>query len=672
MRNLKRIGFVAVAVAVLAPASADAATSARTPPATVRAYVAALGRHDARGACALVDPSVSRSQGACRTSLETDVKILRARIEPGALTRGTRARVVVGLVVDDGAGAPNVPPRVSRTRLLLHRIDGRWRIVAAGAPIALGTSRPGSAAPDPAPAGTEAALRRLADDELLALSGNATMLCDLLARGAPLAGRDGGCVRVALGGLDAAGLAVRLARFTVHRTAPGRARLDVTAVATRAVHSARRPGYALRSRRWSDVVFAVRSGGRWALAKPSRSFYRALRLPAPADVGSPSATATWPDSDAAVPSLSERSAPPGCRTPLGLWALTCFSVDGLASGAGLVAWSAGYAASARPVAAGAAAGPTTTVATLDRQDERLWSVTGIAPVGDGALVIETGFGNLETRAIPIGRDGRPRGPVLLVAAGVTDGKFDNDVGGGSVVVPMPAGSATATVVTATRRIVRLGADGRPAGPGGMLANGLELGDGLLVGRSDGTLVWFRGGDGGDGIAVTALDASGSAVGAPVTQPTDAVALGPSFAAAEDAAGRVLVGWIDERADGRRTLRTWAYDPDAPGSTAPVPRAAWPAAGPGGDVTDDADLTDAVDVSALPDGGWGLAWSVGSGLWAGRLLPTGAWLAEPRLAAAAFLRTSLDARGFGLAGDTVAWIAPPAVAGVSQVRSSPLP
>jgi hypothetical protein len=664
--SVNRIGSVVAVLAVLVPATARAATPPRGPEAVARAYVAALGRHDAKGACALVDPRLWRSRGACRTSLETSVEILRARIEPGALARGTRARVVVGLVVGEDAAAHGVGPRVSRTRLLLRRTGGRWRVAAAGDPIALGGWRPGSPAPDPTPAGGTAALRRLADDELLALSGNAMLLCDLLAHGAPLAAGDGGCVRAGLGGLDAAGLAVRLAGFAAHVTAPGRARLDVTAVATRAVRSARRPGYALRSRRWPDTLFAVRSGGRWRLAKPSRSFYRALGLPAPADVGSPSATAVWPDAGPSIPSLSERTAPPGCRTPPALWALSCFHFDGLAAGAGLVAWSAGYAASARPVATGAAAGPTTTVAALGARDRRLWSVTGIAPAGDGALVIETGFGDLATRAVPVGRDGWPRGPVQPVDDGVTDGSFTNDVGAGAAVVPMPAGAATATVVTTTRRIVRLGADGRPAGPGGVLPNGLDLAGGLLVARADGTLLWFGAGDGGGGIAVTALDATGSPTGAPVTRPSDGTPIGTSFAAAQDAAGRVLVGWIEERAGGQEALREWVYDPAAPGSTAPATRAAWPRPGSGSDLPDD------VDVSALPDGSWGLAWSAGAGLWAGRLQPSGTWRADPRRVALPFLATLLEARGFGLASDTVAWIAPPAVAGLSQVRSAPLP
>jgi hypothetical protein len=660
--SLKRIGVVVVVVAVLAPATAHAATSSRTPTATVRAYVAALERHDAKGACALLDPGLWTSQRDCRANLQADATIRHVRIEPGALARGGRARVVVGLVVDEDALTHSLPLRAGRSRVLLRRIDGRWRIVAVGGPIALNTSGRETRAPDPVPAGA-AALRRLADDELLALSGNGKMLCDILADGAPLT--DEGCTRSASGLLDTTGLAVRLAGFAAHVTAPGRARLEITAVATRAGRSARRPGYVLHARRLSDVVFAVRSGGRWALAKPSRSFYRVLGVPAPADVGSPSATAVWPAADAAVPSLSERMAPPGCRTPLLLWAGSCLHFDGLGSGAGLVAWSAGYAASARPVAAGAAAGPTTIVAARDGQERRLWSVTGIAPVGDGALVIETGFGDLETRAIPVERDGRPRGPVQLVDLGVTDGSFDNNVGDGAVVVPMPAGTATATVLTATRKIVRLGADGRAVGPVAVLSESQELANGLLVGRPDGTFLWFAGDGDGAGITVMALDASGNPVGAPVTQPGGAV-LGPSFAAAEDAAGRVLVGWIEERADMRRTLRTWVSDPGAPGSTAPVSHANWPGAGSGSDVTDD------VDVSALPDGGWGLVWSVGPVLWAGRLLPTGAWLAQPRRVAAPFLGTLIKVRGFGLAGDTVAWLAPPAVAGLSQVRSAPLP
>jgi hypothetical protein len=659
--TVNRVGLVVAVVVALVPATAHAARPVRTPAETARAYVAALERHDIQDACSLLDSSTWTSRRSCPTTLEETPAIRRVRIEPGALTRGTRARVVVGLVVDDRPG----PPHVSRSRVLLRRIDGRWRIVVAGGPLAVGPWR-SATTPDPAPTGAAAALRRLADDELLALSGNGSMLCGLLARGAPLGGSGGGCARVDLYDRlnDGAELAARLARFAVRVTAPGRARLDITAVGTRAVRSARRPGYALRSRRWSDTLFAVRSGGRWKLAKPSRSLYLALGVPAPADVGSPSKTAVWPGGGEVVPSLSERTAP-GCETPSVLWAMTCFHFDGLASGAGLVAWSAGYEASARPVAAGVAAGTTATVAPRDRPAYRLWSVTGIAPVGDGALVIETGFGDPETRAIPVGRDGRPRGPVQMVD-GVTDGSSDDGLGSGAVVVPMPAGSATATVLTATDKIVRLGADGRPAGPAGTLEEDLNSAEGLLVGRADGTLLWFAAKKDGAGIAVTALDAGGNPVGDPVAQPGAGAPLGSSFAAAEDAAGRVFAGWIEEGPDHRRTLRTWVLDPSAPGATAPVSRVEWTGTGSGTEVTDD------VAVSALPDGGWGLALSGGSELVAGRLQPSGAWLARPQRVALGFSGTLLDAQGFGLAGDTVAWIAPPPVAGLSQVRSAPLP
>jgi hypothetical protein len=659
----KRIGSVAVAVAVLATATATAhaATSARTPVATVRAYVAALGRHDAEGACALVDPRLVRSRSDCSLDRATFRGVLRARIEPGALIRGTRARVVVDLVVDYDPQTHSLPLSVSRSRLLLRLVDGRWRIAAtAGRPLQLVVQGSGPVVPDPAPAGTAAALRRLADDELLALSGNAPMLCDLLRRGVLPSVRDE-CERAfPFDSLDAAGSAVRLAGLTAHLTAPGRARLEITAVATRAVRSTSRPGYALRARRWSDTVHAVRSGGRWKLVKPSRSFYRTLGLSPPADVDAPSATAVWPAGDMTVPSLSERATPPECRTPPLLWGPRCSHFDGLGAGAGLVAWSAGSGASARPVAAGAAAG---SVAALPGQERGFSAVTGIAPVGDGALVIETSFGDLATRAVPVGRDGRPRGPVQPVDEGRST-TSDNDVGERSVVVPMPGGAAGATVLTATRIILRLDADGRPTGPVGTLATGLDIGGGLLVARPDGTLLWFGAGPNGDGIAVTALDAGGNVVAAPATQTGAGAPLGTSFAAAEDAAGRMLVGWVEE-GGGRRTLRTWLYDPAAPGSTTPVSRAGWPSAR-----TDDADR---VDVTALPDGGWGLAWSAGAGVWADRLPSSGgAWVARPRRVAASFLGTHSGARGFALAGDTVAWIAPPAVAGLSQVRSTPLP
>jgi hypothetical protein len=658
---VNRVLVVAALAAASVAATAHATTPPRTPAATVRAYVAALAHHDAAGACALTDPSLWEARRPCRTALDASATIRRARLEPGGLTRGTRARVVVDLV---GGARATGRLSVSRTRVLLHRIGGRWRIAKAGAPLTLGRSRHGAAAPDPAPAGTTAALRRLADDELLTLSGNAELLCGLLASGAPLAGTDSGCVRVALTGLlDGAGVAVRLTRLATHVTAPGRARLDAGVVVTWAVRSARRPGYRLRTLRWSDVLFAVRSGGRWRLVKPSRSFYRVAGVPAPADVGSSSGGVEWPDDDASVPSLSQRAVPRGCQTPPPLWAMTCRNVDGLASGAGLVAWSAGYTASARPVAGGAAAGPVTAVAALDPHDRRLWSVAGVAAVGDGALVIEEGFGDAATRAVPVTRDGRPRGPARLVDAGVAD----DDGRGAPAVVPSAPGDATATVVTATRRIVRLGADGRIMGPAGALPDGQDLTRSLLVARLDGTFLWFGAGDGG-GLTVTLLDASGNPLGAPVARQGGASVLSGSLAAAQDAAGHVLVGWVEEGDQRRRTLRTWTYDPSAPASTAPVTRVSW--AGPSGS-EDDSDA-DRVDVSALPDGGWSVAWSQGSALWAAGLVPSGVWRAPPRRVATAFSTTLLQRRGFGLTGDTVAWIAPPAVAGLPQVRSAPLP
>src|SRR4051812_31892795 len=306
--------------------------------------------------------------------------------------------------------------------------------------------------------------------------------------------------------------------------------------------------------------------------------------------------------------------------------MTCWNLDGLASGAGLVAWSAGYTASARPVAGGAAAGPLMTVAAQDPHDRRLWSVAGVAAAGDGALVIEEGFGDAATRAVPVTRDGRPRGPAQLVDAGVAD----DDGRGAPAVVPSAPGDTEATVVTATRRIVRLGVDGRVTGPARALPEGQDLTRGLLVARLDGTFLWFGADDGG-GLAVTLLDASGNPLGAPVARQDGASVLSGSLAAVQDAAGYVLVGWVEEGDQRRRTLRTWTYDPFAPASTAPVTRASWTDSSGS---EDDADA-DRVDVSALPDGGWGVAWSQGSALWAAGLAPSGVWRAPPRRVATAF-------------------------------------
>jgi hypothetical protein len=590
--------------------------------------------------------------------------IVRARVEPGALTYSARARVVVDLVQRELGRAP----WAARSRVLLRHTGGRWRIVETGALPGISPTFARRSPSDVWPSGTGAALRRLADDELLAVSGNELMLCDLLAPGAPLGARDGGCHLAGLFGfLDDFGYDVRADRVTIHRTGPDRARLEVALTIREAVRTKAKPGWAVRLHRAPDTLYAVRSSGRWRLAKLSRRAYTMLGVRPPDDVDAPSSTATWPFAE--VPSLSERPVPIECRRPPGVWADGCQRVAGFATGGGLVTWSLLNPGPVltRPVAAGQATGAIADASPLPGTGGRLWSPVGVMPLADGALVFERDLtGKHGLRAVPVGSDGRARGDAQVVGQDVDNQDEPVRFVRGSL------GATTATVLLASGELVRLGVDGRRIGTAATVKGGTDT---QFLARPDGSLLEIAP-DGEGGMEVVARGADGTPSGvlatrAPVASGSEVAAV----AGAQAAGGRVLVVWIEADDHDRGIVRAWGLDPATPAASAPVTIATLQQAVDAQVLTLPND--EVLVAEALPAGGWGIAWrwtpkTGGSELWASRLDDAGAPVAAPRRVTQRLADTALGRAGFGLAGDTVAFVEWPQVAGLQQVRAAPLP
>jgi hypothetical protein len=656
------------------PASADGARGAQG---TVRAYAAAVAARDGGRICALLDAHAFSTARSCRSSVRLDLRVdrpARVRVE-GVLARGARARAVVDLVTiaSGGRGA-----QVSRARMLLRRVHGRWRVVDSGALPGISPYAGARAGDDPQPAAPARALRRLADDELLALSGNGAMLCGLLAPGAPLGGPRGACRSAAYAFEAPGGRALRLARYAEHRLGAGRARLDVTIAAQRAVATRRRPGFVLRTALRRDTLYAVRAGGRWRLVKPSRAFYLAAGQPPPSDVASPAPTATWPADDPALPSLTETPAAPACRVPPALWGgHACGRVDALAGapgpGGGRVAWSLGFSTRTRAVTAGGAAAPAVAADPPPAGGED-WHVVdhGLVAVAGGTLLVEEDEARRAVRVLALDDAGRARGPARVLDPGVEN----PDDGDDPVVAAGPPDAATAVVVLGSSKAVRVGPDGGPAGPAVALGDAAAY-DAAVAVLPDGALAAIDTSQ--DGARVRRLGPDGRPAGAVVVQPPQAgatvVSRGPAVAVAPD--GRVLVVWRERRGAGHVDLRGWVYDPAAPAAAAPL-TIAQVAYRP--DPRDD-EYSDVhpqeIEVGPLPGGGWGVAYgdpgpSAAVGLWAVRLAAAGAPAAPARPVADRLFGAGYSGSAFALAGDTLAWAAPPRVAGVLQVRSAALP
>ena len=648
------------------PIAADAAPPSRSPVETVTAYLAALRAGETGRACALLAPDRRVSLVDCRARLkELDpASIVRASIEPGALTRGARARVIVDLVRRE----PGRDPWAARSRMLLRRTGGRWRIVVTGALPGISPTSVRRSPSDVWPSATGAALRRLADDELLAVSGNELMLCDLLAPGAPLGRRDGACRLAGLFGfLDDLDYAARTDRVTIHRTGPDRARLKVALTILEVVRTKAKPGWAVRPHRTTDMLYAVRASGRWKLAKLSRRAYTMLGVRPPDDVDGPSSTATWPFSE--VPSLSERSVPIECRRPPGVWADRCQRVAGFAAGGGLVTWSLLNPGPVltRPVAAGQATGAIADASPLEGTGGRLWSPVGVMPLADGALVFEEDLTrNTGLRAVPVGLDGRARGDAQVV------GQHANNQDEPVRFVRGPLGATTATVLLASGELVRLGVDGRRIGTPATVKGATET---QFLARPDGSLLEIAP-DGEGGLEVVARGADGSPLAVLATQAP--VASGSEVAAvagAQAAGGRGLVAWIEADDHGHGIVRAWAFDPATPAASTPV-TIAMPAQVVDAQVLIQPD-DEVLVADALSGGGWGLAWRWtpkigGSELWVSRLDAAGAPAATARRVTQRLADTALGRAGFALAGDSVAFIEWPEIAGLQQVRAAPLP
>ncbi|WP_445150017.1 hypothetical protein [Baekduia sp. Peel2402] len=657
MSRMHWMGTVFAIGALAAPASAQAKTAPRTPEATVRAYLAAVDRGDAQTVCAMSQRPASVPMANCRGWVSGELKALslrRVRIAP-VLRRGSLARTVVETVAIE-SGRPDA----IRARVVLGHAGGRWRVISAGA--LPGT--PTTSTTDLAPKGRAAALRRLADDELLALSGN-DFLCDLLAPGAPLGGQAGACRAFPT---DLPGT-LRLAGLVVHLSGASRARLDARIAITRTVRTGRK-GYALRTRRTTDTLQAVRVKGRWRLVKPSRAFYRAVGVDPPIDVDAPTATATWP-APAARPSVSGRAVPATCLTPPPLWSRRdCADFNTIVAaprpgGGALVGWTTGLKNAVRTVVDGAPVGP---VVAEDADSRRDWMLVdgGLVALAGGLLAIEQDVATMSVRAIPLDADGHPRGPAQVVDRGVSN----PEDGAEPTILAAPPNAAAATIVTGKGMLVRIGADGR------RVAADVRFGEdsGQPVVLADGALVLFGGSRSG-GIAVVRLTGDGRSTGPEVSQPP-VLPMVETQVAAVAADGRVLFLW-SERGETRAVVRAWVYDPSAPLDRAPVTLADFRLRKAVEDDGSSFDATAHLAASALPGGGWGVAFlhpqaRDGDGTVRGlRLDVAGTPLGSPRAVPGAVARTGYG-RTMTLAGDTLAWVEPLPEVGLPQVQAAPLP
>jgi hypothetical protein len=547
-------------------------------------------------------------------------------------------------------------------------------LVAAGVTLASAGTASGAA---PA-AGRSAALRLLAADELSALSrGDAGLMCRILARDAPM--KHGGqppCSRIpAQDDRDDLPMKLRLRAITIRAANATHARLDITATAAQVTGRQGR----LRSHTVHDALRAVRIGGAWRLAKPSGLFYLMVGAPAPGDLAAAAATATWPVPDEHQPSVSEQPLLEPCRVPPPLApasvcpAITTLDLAEGVDGGAVSAWTTEtwdgtpVQVLTRPLTAGAGAG-----ARLDAHepgdpvDE--WSVAddGLVATARGALLFEHPQAGAGLRAIPLDARGAVRGPAQTVQrsdAGGADGATD------FVAVTSPH-ATTAAVLLQTyddpdrvqTLLARLTPEGTPAGPRVPVSDVGYTGDQIAAAAlPDGELLRVDAVN--RQITVSHLGPDAHRIGAAAARPVPDMLGRPAVAVGDD--GRVLVAW-DRRDDHERTSTwAWAVDPSSVGAGAPV-RVATAPAPPNGEWAG----SSIVAVAVGRDGGWTLAATRQAG---GARRPA----SVVRLDAAGRpagppVPVAGDVDGLAVAGDTVAWIAPPQIAGLPQVRAAPLP
>ncbi|MET0604067.1 MAG: hypothetical protein ABW167_18940 [Baekduia sp.] len=587
-------------------------------------------------------------------------------------------------------------PRAFRNVVLLRRTATKWLVTATGQLPGVDVGVVGGRH-DPRPDGRTATLRRLADDELIAISGGGDgLMCRVLAPGAPFGispGRPFGACR-GVGRADQPDgppQRFRLTRYAAHLTDSAHARLEVTIVASRAVAAKRRPGYRMVARTVRDTMHAVRRGKRWLLAKPSRAFYLGLGAPVPEDVASPVPTATWPRPDAALPSITETPVATACRVPPPLvsYALcpnvAAIAASARAGGGASVAWSRFLdVPMTRPVAAGAPAGPALVAraASDGELDEEIWFVAagGMVDVDGGSLLIEGSISGAGVRALPLDSVGAVRGPAQIITP-LQDGSGESPEL--LVAVGAPGATGASVLVPANNggvMVVRLASDGRPSGPRVPLAGVRDL-DGLAAAAAlpDGGLLLVGPSEGFNGFGVRRFGADGRPIGAEVVQraqPDRNLVQAPALAV--DPAGRVLVAWKEVDDHRHATVHAWVVDPIAPAAATSVVVGAIRSALLLVDLDGVRDSApDAIAATALSAGGWGLAGTeyVAGGRsagWAARLDAAGAVAVAPRRVTDRVGDTDYSGGGLTVAGDTVFWISPPLVAGIGQIRAAQLP
>jgi hypothetical protein len=546
-------------------------------------------------------------------------------------------------------------------------------LVAAVATLASTATAPAGAA-----TGRTAALRQLATDELSALSrGDAHLMCRILAPDAPM--KHGGqppCSRIpAQDDRDDLPTKLRLRAITIRVSGATYARLDIKATAAQVTKRRGR----LTTHTVHDVLRAVRTGGAWRLAKPSGLFYLMVGAPAPSDLAAAAPTATWPVPDEHQPSVSEQPLLAPCRVPPPLApSAVCPTITTLdlaegADGGAVSAWTTQtrdgtpVQVLTRPLTAGAGVG-----ALLDAHgpgdpvDE--WSLVddGLVATVRGALLFEHAQAGTGLRAIPLDARGAVRGPAQTIE------RFSVDGGDGATafVAATPPQATTAAVLLQTyddpdeplTLLARLTPEGTPAGPKVPVSDVGYTGDQIAAAAlPNGGLLLVDAVN--RQITVSHLGPDGRRIGAAAVRPVPDMLSRPAVAVGDD--GRVLVAWEQSDDHRRASIRAWAVDPSSVGSGTPVRVATAPAA-PDGKWPQ----TGIVALAAARDGGWTLAATRQAA--AGRRSTTAVRLDATGRPIGSPTPVAGDVDALAVAGDTVAWIAPPQIAGLPQIRAAPLP
>ncbi len=284
---------------------------------------------------------------------------------------------------------------------------------------------------DPWPRRRGAALRRVADDQLVALSGGGDhLLCRLLAPGAPFGTSRGACSNAGRT-LGARQSAQTLPPLPLRATSPTTITLGSMSRSCRSGGGDETPARCTGSSRGACATrcrdprpppLAVGQAVARLLLRPGRVRTERRRLGEPdGDMAKPGHRPPVDQRDA-VDGGVQGPAVAGAQQRLP--ATRRASDRPKAVGGALLAWSTAVAEpvlATRSIAAGTATGPAAVVrdAADAADDDDIWTVVdgGLVAVSGGTLLIEQSLTSGAVRALPLNADGAVRGPASRRAGG---------------------------------------------------------------------------------------------------------------------------------------------------------------------------------------------------------------------------------------------------------------